>query len=703
MNNVLDERMTQAAIKYADTNAVYKRTESEEGKAKIRYKYDRLIDDYKTQNDMDFEYYKHMLNNNLIDSEMSGLPSAQVSWNKQGVDIQKQIFKDNGYFVTNKQAFDEYNKEYHNKQWGYIESFLLNNPELAAEFTGGQSGQITYTTEKSNGQKETVTTDLATAKNYLVGKGGTGSELSRIYDQLVDLRSGKIPMFDTDQSGNLTNPMQKLPNPMALAYQQMEDDITLLNTMLGEAVLQEAQTINQISKNIYSNAWQKEKTLGIPPISLPEGEYTLLNDHGALITNPTDGSKIFTVDDFLNGRHPNNVTDPITRADINNRDMKYLNRKEYEDMFVNMTRGDDEFQAYLNNPKYIGKKHPELAKGSLRGDYYKLINGKYTFDADKAKKDANKYYEAWKAKINEKALSSMAGPGADIQPFNMRAFLSGSDQGVTESPGGMAYPSYTFDYDHMNKKGSANGSRQLDHLLNLKNTYGDDIIIMEGDASDTGPAMISFRKKDYIKKKGTDPDADDVFNQIMSLKRMTHANHKGLKLSLTYHDFSGTTRLAANNPDNLYSAYVINTLPVSADATGLTDGVQTGGQTITVLVPKQKDNNPYKYSTQLTDAYNIYLNNFGSKEGSVVDGGNYRIIKDSNNNLWSYVNFKSWDDSKGMNISDPVIATNLSEHGLQKRSLKEVIHMINEKLHQRQLENWNARQAWCVKNNCGKN
>ena len=88
--------------------------------------------------------------------------------------------------------------------------------------------------------------------------------------QLVDLRSGKIPMFDTDQSGNLTNPMQKLPNPMALAYQQMEDDIMLLNTMLGEAVLQEAQTINQISKNIYSNAWQKEKNLGIPPISLPE-------------------------------------------------------------------------------------------------------------------------------------------------------------------------------------------------------------------------------------------------------------------------------------------------------------------------------------------------------------------------------------------------------------------------------------------------
>ncbi len=63
MNYVLNDRMTKAAIKYADTNAVYKRTESEEGKAKIKYKFDRLIDDYKTQNQMDFEYYKHMLNN----------------------------------------------------------------------------------------------------------------------------------------------------------------------------------------------------------------------------------------------------------------------------------------------------------------------------------------------------------------------------------------------------------------------------------------------------------------------------------------------------------------------------------------------------------------------------------------------------------------------------------------------------------------
>ena len=711
MNSVLNDRMKKAAIKYADTSAVYKRTESELGKAKIKYKYDKLIDDHKTRNQMDLETWKHQLNNGMIDQTGSAAGDApQVSWDKRGVDIQKEIFKNNGYFVTNQEAFDRYNNAYNKMQWDYIEDFVLNNGHLIEELTDGKNGRIKYIIEKGNGETEEVVTDLETAKKYLLKNGGMGSQLDAIYDKLVNIRREKIPILHG-------NPESKIPNPHAVNYQNWEDNIAIYNTMLGQASLEDAKATNAISKYIYQNAWEKEKNLGIPPIAMTEGEYALLN-RGFLVTDPGEGAMNYTIDDFLNGRIPENKINPIQNKDFRNEDMKFLNIKEYEDMFVNMARGDEEFQEYLKQKYYIDvsnpynsfestkieARHPELKDGTLRGMYYKMVNGKYVFNEDKARKDAQNYYKEWKEKINEVALSSFAGPGGSVVPFNMNAFMSGVNQ-TEESPGGVAYPSYTFDYDHMNKAKSKTADTQLNHLLRLTNTHGDDIVILEGDQSDKGPAWFSLRKKKNWAKKQSEGDARTIYNQIQTLKRMSANNHKGLKLTVTHHEFGGSSRLNDGlDSDQMYSAYVINTLPVSADATGITDEVQLGGQTITLLVPKKYDQNPYKYETQIADAYKVYLNNFKEMPGSVPGGGSYNIIKDSNNQLWSYVTFQSWDDSNGTYANDDVISTNLSNHGLHDRSLNEIISMINEKLYQRQLENWNARNAWCVKTgNCNKN
>ena len=44
--------------------------------------------------------------------------------------------------------------------------------------------------------------------------------------------------------------------------------------------------------------------------------------------------------------------------------------------------------------------------------------------------------------------------------------------------------------------------KKLDHLERMKNQFGDDIAIVEGDGSDKGPNWISLRKKkNWIKKK----------------------------------------------------------------------------------------------------------------------------------------------------------------------------------------------------------
>ena len=442
---------------------------------------------------------------------------------------------------------------------------------------------------------------------------------------------------------------------------------------------------------------------------MSELEFELLSKHNVLLTNPTSGNQIFTIEDVINGNIPENFDKMINQKNIDNSRNKFLDSSEYETMFVNMARGDSSFAEYVNSKNGSVQ---ELQKGSFRNPYWKkkynntTRKNEYVFNEDKAKKDAQKYYEDIKKGINKKATSSFAGPGGE-PAFNMDAFMMGVNQGTEETPGGMTLPGYKFIYDHMQPGKSQIANQQLNHIQDLMNKFDQDIIFTEGDASAAGPGSPLWpgnwvKDKNFRDKKLRSGDAKAFFNMIMTQKSLSHANHKGLKLDIQYHNISGNERLTGGDSlDDMYTAYVITTMPTAGKTTGMTDEVEEEGKTITVLVPRKKDNNPYMYGNRVKDGYSVYLNNFGTYENGIEDGGRFMVYKDSKDNLMAQITNYAWDASTNSVQPDDPFQVNLAQdYGLNQVGLRGLIDGWNEKFYQQQKINWDARNKYCVACQC---
>tara|TARA_R100001129_G_scaffold164810_1_gene131142 strand:- start:4036 stop:7233 length:3198 start_codon:yes stop_codon:yes gene_type:complete len=698
MNFHLFDRMKEAAISHADKGSVYEESESDFYKKRIAHEFEMLRIEQRHLNTIKEKNHQWKLDNGaLLDSK--GFPVNTI-YDENGTIINKEILENTGYFVANDEAYTRYENAYADMQWQYIEGFMMDYPDAAKNLNGGNPAYLKYSIKKENGDLAETTTTLATAKKYLLENAGPGSELERIFKQLVKIR----------QSGSDAN--MKVPTKSGVKYADLEDHAAIYQTMLGEGLNKYYGNTEDFSNALYETSWQSEKNLGIPPIAMSELEYELLTKHGVLLSNPTSGSKIITIQDVLSGNLPENFDKMINQKNINNSRKKLLSIQDYENMFVNMAKGDSSFLEYINSQQQTA----ELANGSFRHPYWKKkydANKRantYTFNEEKARKDARDYYEDWQKAINKQATSSQAGPGGP-SAFNMDAFMHGVSQGVEETPGGMVLPSYKFIYDHMNPGQSQDADKQLKHIQRLINNHGTDIIIADGDASERGPGPgiypwnwvydENFRGKRINDKSG---DAKAFFDMIMTQKSLASNNNKGLKLSILYKQITGNERLTDDDKlDDMYTGYVITTMPQSGESMGVFDEAMPQGKTITVLVPRKIDNNPYMFGNKVTDGYNVYLNNFGTLQNKIDDGGQYMIFKDSNNNLMAQITNYAWDSNTNKVEPDNPYILNLSQdYALDDRGMRSLIESWNQKFFTQQKINWDARNRYCVSCKCCK-
>ena len=183
---------------------------------------------------------------------------------------------------------------------------------------------------------------------------------------------------------------------------------------------------------------------------------------------------------------------------------------------------------------------------------------------------------------------------------------------------------------------------------------------------------------------------------------MSQPNHKGVKLQIVMHQVSGSPDLTEDDTaDDGYSAYVITTMPRTSKELGMTETDIPEGKSITVLVPRKHDMNPYVYGTKMKDAYNIYLSNFGTFENKIENGGKYQIYRDGDNNMMATITNYAWSNTTNSIEADTPYTLDLTKNfAMHDRSLRDIIKAWNEQFYQQQKINFELRSKYCKSCNC---
>jgi hypothetical protein len=617
----------------------------------------------------------------------------------------------------------EYNEERMNVWAENIEGDKVNwisdmLVSLPGSFQGSDwygNGEITYT--DSNGNK--VTQDMQTAFQEL-RKPENRNEFNRIY---ANARTKFENVTTTDSGARVYKDIPSLGIDAQTAIR--------LQTGYNQTYAAESMFIaaNEQKNKQYNHIINK--------VRYDDGDIKEAIDGGAPTLLLTPREIEMTKDGIPMSQFDQNQDNP-KYASFDNTSKQFLNKEQYNDVYMTMARGDQmapggDMLAYLNKNFSVagaytnawsldydpddGKKIDVFENNPLLREHYRWIphdeyfatwppTGTWIFKEKAANKRSNRLYDDDKhvddkgdggmyESVNSVLGSAGTGDGdGDLPGFSVDAFMLGQEHFGT---GQMAFKQYTSTYDHAIKNQMA-----LDQLNAIyAATTGDGFKDVQFSIGDNRNMSIEEMKDVDLDDNTLNPKLAKAIWEMAV--RETHYKY-GKNDDRTKRPVINTSyveKVGGPDSDETHGGY---NLTFGPDFGGKFKGFfgLSGQETnaayesflkngITITVPTEYDINPYKSVNQILSATDMIIQQDNKFESSIVNGGSYSIYKNQNGQYVREMQLYGWNAEQNAIVPDPIYAEPLV---IDKAELDQLVITTDAYLNEIMKSNTASQTKW---------
>ena len=708
-------------------------------------KIDMALAEYKASND----------NNNNGSANRLGLDGgmfveegdANVSGALTGVDLDGDGIIDADERVNvnvleeNKTAQQELGNQQTNTEIAFLETLLRELPnDMLDESMYKGNGQLTYSYYDPNTKQTTQkTSSLNVAWDDLNdGNPANRTEFNRILNNMSDKYTNLVQTSDgTSLNYDLAN-LNLKPALASIIHEQyksvlkgrerlnlkVEEMNKVYNQAHDYAVLKDAEMENSAS---YGG-----QDFSIPPILLTQGELDMLNK-GVPWYQVHEASKNGTLKEPIVDGQGVPVRKALTDVEYSTMyaNMNYLmdhQRAQFKEkqptgggvvgpvMRVSGDEDDYEFlvseNGFFNDTETLAQRYwnhngsggggfsspttgiPTVVSGVTNPNNNNKPAG-WNFDREKALEEGLERYEQQKSNMNSVMSSDVAADQGLV--YNLRAQMLGQDE---EGVGETAYNTYTSTYDVASQSSVA--LAQMESIVksiqqipaqNLDYTYS------LGNNLDKNTAQIN----------GGDASYNALMKKILKHTLMDINTGRLDKTDGRPYIFSTyVEKVGGPDQENDIAGYNIgygmeyakNYKHLFIDSDGKPDTknfAKFAADGMTITIPKQFDNNPYKSTNQMLSYTDLAIKDNGFYESvPVIGGGSYSIYKNSSTGQYiQETKTYLFNDKTGGNPPNDVVSIIL---GVDPQQLDNITVNMDQYLTNLATSNANKKTAWDLKN-----
>mgnify|MGYP003641668851 CR=1 FL=1 len=722
MASVMGPKMSAAATAYSQVDAEqtfvanpFKKMEHQHrynlNKMAIQYQYDISKIGMKAQADLNLAKYKSSLEN-TTGSGGGSLLGGGVLTEQGGADISGTLATDDAdnivdvnVFEENVEGLKEIQKTLTGEEILLIETLLETQPNDMLGVAGIESGgQITYSYfDENTNQTATKTESLTKAWEDLNDGNATNrTEFDRI---LTNVISTYTNIVKTEDGTELYYDLAKL-NVNPVEASRIHE---LYNSVINgrERLNMKVEEMNKVYHQVHDYTMTKDAEMensstfegqnrSIPPILLTQGEIDMLN-------KGVPWYKVWYASE--NGKLPEPTKDgagkPVRR---------FVTEDEYATIYSNMNylsddqrnqfkdgsgdRDDYDFlttdrTAWYGDDEFIAERYWDHKKGNLMSG---IAPGGWTFNREYALKEGKEHYQGWKENMNAVMSSGTAADQGLV--YNLKGHMIGQDeQGIGE----VGYTIYNTTYDAASPSQVA--ANQLLSIIDVFQTVprqdvdytwslGNNMTMTTEDIADDGEYLATSK----------------------AIFKTTIEDFRTGKLDKTdgrpYVSTSYVEKSGGPDQENDIAAYNIRF--GSEYANNYKDLFVKGGKHdaeafkkfkefgITVTVPTQFDNNPYKSTNQLLSYTDLIIKDNGYYESTpIVNGGSYKIYKNTNGQYIQENSTFLFNNKTGGTPPNEVMSFVLD---VDPQALDNIVVNMDQYLLGLAKENNNKHNAWTLKN-----
>ena len=646
---------------------------------------------------------------------------ANVSGSLTGVDLNNngKIDDDERANVNvleeNKQATIELGNQQTNTEIAFLETLLRELPnDMIDESMYKGNGQLTYSFYDPNTKKTTQKTATLQVAWQDLNNGSpvNRTEFDRILKNMSDKYTTLVQTSDgTSLNYNLAN-LNLKPALASVIHEQYKSVLKgreRLNLKVEEMnkVYHQAHDYAVTKDAEMENSSEyKNQPFSIPPILLTQGEIDMLNkgvpwhqvkyasENGKLEEPIVDGTgkpvrKSVTKEEYQTIFANMNYLMDSQRGELNS-----SNSSKDEDDY-NFLVSENQFwndRETLAQRYWTGREHKEGFWGT--NTYHQGHAGGWEFDREDALEEGAEYFDQQKENINAVMSSDVAADQGLV--YNLRAQMLGQkEEGVGET----AFNTYTSTYDVASESSLALAqlesivtsiqqipAQNLDYTYSLGNNLDKTTSqINEGDASYNALMKKIWKhtlmdintgrldKTDgrpyvfptYVEKVGGPDQENDIAGYNIGFGMEYAKNYK---------------HLFVNSDGDIDNA---------AFAKFAADG-------LTITIPKQFDNNPFKSTNQMLSYTDLAIKDNGVYNSvPVINGGEYSIYKNSAGQYVQESKIYLFNDKTGGTPPSEVVSFVL---GVDPQALDNITVNMDQYLQTIAVSNNNKKTAWDLKN-----
>jgi hypothetical protein len=746
MGSVMGPKMSQAAIAYSQIDAEqtfeanpFKKMEYQHrfdlNKMAIQYQYD--IGKIQAKHVADIELQKLKNSSVTTGSDMANLlgitggmlvegGDGRISGSLTGVDMDNDGNIDDDErsyvdtFLENQNDLNQLLTEVDQGDVRLIESLIVSNSNDMKGVAGYQGdGQIKYTyypDGSSDGVEKTA--DIATAFRELTDQNNAGykrnaTEFGRIvsnvrskYEDIINLEDGSslnYSLANLNMDPNSAAQIHELYNSTLKARARLNEKVEEMNSIYK--TVQDYQIT--ASPEVFEGGSHGTVKNSKPPILLTQGEIDMLNK-GVMWHDVKYASE--------NG----NLTEPVVDG-AGTPVRRKVSKEEYQTIYANMLhlqenqrnqlnsgsgdRDDYDFLTYepgfFNDYETLAEEYWDYDKDYTtyhpEGAFHHKGKG-WVFNREYALEQGAESYDAIEKGL--KTIMSAEGAVDRNHTYDLRAEVIGQE--ITGAPGETMFNQYSTVFDPAAP--SEVSTNQLKALIwSEANTLDQNILktISIGDNRHRTTTEIGT---------GADGNYDNVIaGQIYKKYIQSLVTDKIDKTQgRPYVGLSYIEKVSGPEQDDnqRVAGYHLNFGPDYAktfkdmfgtgsdfNGKGYADFLKNG---ITITIPQDKDNNPYKSTNQLLSFTDLAIKDNGNyKSTPILNGGHYTIYKNSNEQYVQEVTTFSFDEETGGMPANKLTSIVLP---VDPGQLDMLVINMDQRLFELQRENLNKKALWNKKN-----
>jgi hypothetical protein len=730
MASVMGPKMSAAATAYSQVDAEqtfvanpFKKMEHAHrydlNRMAIQYQYDVSKIGMRSQAALNLAKYKASLENTggggggLLGGRgvLTEQGGSDISGSLASTDADSEV--DVNIFEENLEGLVDINKVLTGEEILFIEKLIEKVPNDMLGVAGIESGgQITYSYfDENTNQTTTRTESMSKAwKDLNDGNATNRTEFDRI---LKNVTSAYTNIVKTEDGTELHYDLAKLNvNPLDAStihelYNSVIKGRERLNIKVEEMnkVYHTAHDYTQTKDAEMENSSEyKNQPFSIPPVLLTQGEINMLN-------TGVPWYQVKTASE--NGKLEEPVKDgsgsPVRR---------FVNEDEYATIFANMNQlmdhqrssmnsgsGDEDDYIFLVSQNQFWNDRETLAQRYWNhdgGEYvmYGVDGGVkqtegtgWQFNREKALEEGKEHYQNWEENMN--AIMS-SGTAADMGlVYNLRGQMIGQEeQGIGEA----GYTIYNTTYDAASPSNVARNQllsiidafqkvprQDIDYTWSLGNnmTMTTEDIADDGEYLATSKAIFKTTVEDFNTGKLDKTDA----RPYISTSYVEKSGGPDQENDIAAYNI----RFGSEYANNYKDLFIKNNgeLDKKAFAKFKREG-------ITVTIPTNYDNNPYKSTNQLLSYTDLTIKDNGYYESvPIVNGGSFKIYKNSNGQYIQQNSTFLFNNKTGGTPPNEVTSFVLD---VDPQQLDNLVVNMDQYLLGLAKENNNKHDAWTLKN-----